>query len=347
MSAPSPRNRGRSRGRRPIVSGVGPVALLTLALGCSGPTVDSGSPGNRPAGLPAADTTVPVEYPAARWATAEPRTLGLDPAPLEGITGPLEGTATDCVVVVKKGKVVYEHTWNGFDPDKDQFAWSISKSVTSLLVGMALDEGKLRMDQPVAELVPEWQGTPSEAVTIRNLLSMDSGRFSDFQTEFVALQTTGAADQTAFSIGLSQQHPPGTVWAYSNTAVQVLERVLSLALNQGRWQDRQLVPASWIQASTKPSQQLRRDYGYLWWLNTPVPDIPYDPDLSGPGKEVAANAFLGLGLFGQYVTVIPDDSTVVVRTGRADQGADRFPDTKLILDLILRQVSTAEKAVRG
>src|SRR5439155_26344586 len=115
-----------------------------------GPTATGAAPAT-PAGLPAADTTTTtsaVEYPGAQWSTANPSTLGLDPAPLADVAVTLLGTDTDCVVVVKKGKVVYEHTWDGYDPDKDQFAWSVSKSVTSLLVGIAIDDGKLRLDEP-------------------------------------------------------------------------------------------------------------------------------------------------------------------------------------------------------
>ena len=46
-----------------------------------------------------------------------------------------------------------------------------------------------------------------------------------------------------------------------------MEIGLSAILQRGHWQDRQLIPAAWIDAMLTPSP-IKRDYGYLWWLNT-------------------------------------------------------------------------------
>lgn len=58
-----------------------------------------------------------------------------------------------------------------------------SKSVTSTLVGIAVDEGLLSLDDPASDYIQEWKGTPSEAVTVRNLVSNDSGRFYSFESD--------------------------------------------------------------------------------------------------------------------------------------------------------------------
>jgi CubicO group peptidase (beta-lactamase class C family) len=386
-----------ARSHTPTRYRCGLVVLAVVASACSG-SGDAGAPagGSTPgAGLPAA--APPAEYPGDRWRTAEPTTVGLAAGPLAEIPAKLEGTDTDCVVVLKKGVVVHESTWNGFDPDKDQVVWSVSKSITSLLVGIAVDEGKLRIEQKASDFITEWKGTPSEPVTIRNLLSMDSGRFEDYQTDFVTmpLQTD---DQSAFAIGLSQQFPPGTVWAYNNAGVEVLGTILEratgrsitdysreklfapigieatwlkdkaghvwayggavascrdlarigyLALHNGRWQDRQIVSEQWVRDSVKQSQQIRPNYGYLWWINVPAPTTPLEAQNGGPAPGVAKNAYFARGLFGQYIAVVPDDETVVVRTGRSQAGVDRFASTDDILNYVLRQVTTAEQAVPG
>jgi CubicO group peptidase (beta-lactamase class C family) len=77
---------------------------------------------------------------------------------------------------------------------------------------------------------PEWKGTPSEDVTVRDLLSNDSGRAWSPLIDY--RQLIAARDRTAFAVGLSQAQPPGTTWAYNNSAIQTLQRVLQNATGQ-------------------------------------------------------------------------------------------------------------------
>lgn len=65
-------------------------------------------------------------------------------------------------------------------------------------------------------------------MTIRHLLSGTSGRHWDAATDYRDMAIR-AEDKTAFAIGLGQDAPPGTVWAYNNAAVQVLSAVLHAA----------------------------------------------------------------------------------------------------------------------
>ena len=103
----------------------------------------------------------------------------------------------------------------------------MTKSVTSTLVGIALRDGSLRLDDRVSRYVPSWRGTESERVTVRNLLSNDSGRFWSMASDYSTM--SHARDRTAYAVGLSQQFAPETTWAYNNAAIQVLDRVLARA----------------------------------------------------------------------------------------------------------------------
>jgi CubicO group peptidase (beta-lactamase class C family) len=105
--------------------------------------------------------------------------------------------------------------------------FSITKSVTSTLVGIAIRDGDLRLDDKVSRYVPQWRGTPSESVTVRHLLSNDSGRFWSMQSDYRDL--LAARSRTRYAVGLPQQHAPGSAWAYNNAAIQVLEPVLEQA----------------------------------------------------------------------------------------------------------------------
>ena len=77
----------------------------------------------------------------------------------------------------------------------------------STLVGIAQDDGDLRIGDSASRWIPQWRGTPPQAVTVRDLLSMDSGRQWSAFTDYVRL--LAARDRTAFAIGLGQAAAPG------------------------------------------------------------------------------------------------------------------------------------------
>lgn len=112
--------------------------------------------------------------------------------------------------------------------DRPWRVYSITKSIVSLLVGVAEGDGLLAIDDPVAKYVPAWANGPSADVTVRHLLSMTSGRRWSPELDNEMIFT--ATDITEFAVGLDQEHPPGTSWQYDNIAAQVLEAVLTSAV---------------------------------------------------------------------------------------------------------------------
>ncbi|NRQ50454.1 beta-lactamase family protein [Aeromicrobium sp. YC3-14] len=89
---------------------------------------------------------------------------------------------------------------------------------------MHADDGSLDLDDTASESVDEWRGSPAEAVTVRDLLAMTSGRRWDEVSDSRMIRSE--PDKTAFSTGLSQVQRPGDEWVYDNSAVQTLESVL-------------------------------------------------------------------------------------------------------------------------
>lgn len=80
------------------------------------------------------------------------------------------------LIVVKDGTVVYERYELGNDAGTRWLSYSVAKSVTSLLVGAALEDGYIEsLDEPVADYLPRLKNTAYAQVTIRNLLQMASG----------------------------------------------------------------------------------------------------------------------------------------------------------------------------
>jgi CubicO group peptidase (beta-lactamase class C family) len=169
-------------------------------------------------------------HPSAAWQNVAPAAVGLDAAKLNEIAAQARGGRSNCLVVVRDGKLAGEWYFRGTGPNTAQDVFSATKSVASTLVGIAQDDGDLRIGERASKWIPQWRGTKSVAVTVRNLLSMDSGREWSPLTDYLRLLP--APDRTAFAIGLGQAAPPGTVWAYNNSAVQTLERVLAKATGE-------------------------------------------------------------------------------------------------------------------
>ena len=202
----------------------GGAAPSTSASGGTS-TTDGSSAGTTP-GTVATSSAGPV--PGAEWETADPASLGFDPVKLDELSAAAESGGSNCLVVVKDGKIVEEDYYGDKTADSAQEVFSATKSYSSTLVGIAQDEGLLDIDDPASDYIEEWKGTPSETVTIRNLLSNDSGRFYEYETDYFKM-AAGAPDKTQFAIDLTQPDPPGTVWNYNNSAIQTLDRVLTKA----------------------------------------------------------------------------------------------------------------------
>jgi CubicO group peptidase (beta-lactamase class C family) len=168
--------------------------------------------------------------PGAEWEVVPPASVGMDAAALERIAATAQAGKSNCLVVVRHGKIAGEWYFNGWTKDSTQNVFSVTKSLTSTLVGIAQDDGKLRLGAPASRWVPEWRGTPASAVTVRNLVGNDSGREWSPVLDYGDLSR--ATDRTQFAVDRAQTSEPGRVWVYNNTAIQSLQRVLRNATGQ-------------------------------------------------------------------------------------------------------------------
>jgi len=225
------------------------AAVALLAAACAGsdgsadgttPTTSTTTTATAPAAPGDATSTpaAPVEGPGAggmgagatEWETVEPDAVGLDGAVLDDLAARAEANESSCLLVVRHGRIAGEWYFGGGAADRAEEVFSATKSFTSILVGIAQDRGLLDLDDPAATQIEAWQGTDAEAVTVRNLLSNDSGRSWSLVQDYTEL--IGQEDKTGFAIGLGQDHEPGTTWAYNNAAIQTLDRVISEATDQ-------------------------------------------------------------------------------------------------------------------
>jgi CubicO group peptidase (beta-lactamase class C family) len=144
---------------------------------------------------------------------------------------------TDALVIVQRGRLVLERYAAPFDASSTQPSWSMAKSITQALAGLAVSDGRLDVLRPAD--APEWRGDndPRGAITLDQLLRMSSGlAFVEDYTPGSAsdviemLYGSGKADTAAYAATRPLIHPPGTFMAYASGTTNIVSRALGAAL---------------------------------------------------------------------------------------------------------------------
>ncbi|MBK8581927.1 MAG: serine hydrolase [Flavobacteriales bacterium] len=98
----------------------------------------------------------------------------------DSIKFPFENTLADhktvAFLVIHRDTIVYERYFKGYDPSRIHTSFSVAKSVISMLIGCAIEDGIIKgVDQPVTDFIPELKEKGFDKVTVENLLQMTSG----------------------------------------------------------------------------------------------------------------------------------------------------------------------------
>jgi CubicO group peptidase (beta-lactamase class C family) len=142
---------------------------------------------------------------------------------------PAHPRLTKAVVVLHDGQLIAERYAPGYGPDTPIYAHSLTKSVTNALIGILVREGKLQLHQPAP--IAAWRAptNPHHAITIDQLLRMDSGLPFD-ETDGALSPMTRMLflepDMAGYAAKMPLAHPPGTAWGYSNLSYLLLGRVI-------------------------------------------------------------------------------------------------------------------------
>jgi CubicO group peptidase (beta-lactamase class C family) len=194
---------------------------------------ETASERNRPVGMPGAGLR--PEEPVPPWDVVPPESEGLRSAGLEDITAFAAETdpALRGVVVVRHGAIVFERYFQGFHAASLHTVNSITKSVLSALVGIALERRLLPgLELPVAEYFPEvndprvdpWVRT----ITLRHLLTMTAG-WGPFHL-MDAFTSDPALVRTALQRPL--RHAPGETFCYDNLSAHLVSVLLARVTSQ-------------------------------------------------------------------------------------------------------------------
>ena len=309
------------------------------------------------------------------------------------------------ILVARGGRTVYTEHF-GTDADAYWGLQSVTKSIVSTLVGIALDEGLIvGVDATLAELLPDDLGVMSRAVrttTLRQLLTMSAG----FPAGMAATPEFTHEKHWVRAILAHPESPPGQEFVYSNgtshllaaiveeatgmsildfarsrlfgplgiesasalqpvvTSIEALKaldeadfawpvdpqgtgtgwfglrlrpedllKIGQLFLDEGRWEDRQVVSTQWVADAT--TQQVEVDsglgYGYQWWTG----------DLDGE------TSYQAIGYGGELIVVVPSRDLVVVTATELRQadltsrGIDADVLLAIIEDAIVSQFGSA------
>lgn len=148
---------------------------------------------------------------------------------------------TRAVIVLRDGRVIAERYAAGYTADMRYISWSMAKSVTAILVGFIVEDGRLDLDAPAP--IAEWQGVddPRRAITLRQLLNMASGLdhtevgdpIWDSDTNRM-LFTSGTDDMAGYAIDRPLEAEPGAHYEYSSATTVILSRIIADTLTNSR-----------------------------------------------------------------------------------------------------------------
>lgn len=136
------------------------------------------------------------------------------------------GARTSAVLIATPQSILAEHYLDGFSPTTSQRTWSVAKSIGASIIGVAVQQQLLNLNQPTG--LQNWSSPldPRQAITLENLLHMASGLDSQVagnRTDRVYIGG-GLVSDTATEAAL--EAPPGLRWKYANNDTMLIGRVL-------------------------------------------------------------------------------------------------------------------------
>lgn len=171
---------------------------------------------------------MPTHWPTDDWDEVAPSTVGLDSGALAQLADAASTAIprVQALLIARHGRLAFEAYYHGFHARSLLSISSITKSVISALVGVALGQGLLAdLDQPVYDYFPEFVAVAADdprkrSITMRHLLSMTSGFAPDLPEDFY-LHVVRAALERPLA------HTPGDQFRYDSQGVDVLSAILT------------------------------------------------------------------------------------------------------------------------
>jgi len=170
-------------------------------------------------------------------AFAKPKMV-IDPQEQQAVIDYINGNSTliDSVVVYHNGTTVMEEYFAGYSGTTPHDTQSATKSITSALIGIAIDKGIIAsVDQPIYQLLPKKYGYlftedstgDKEDITVRMLLTMTSGlKWVDFGPDSSFTKLFAAPDSVAFILAEPLVTAPGAAFEYNTGSSHLLSAII-------------------------------------------------------------------------------------------------------------------------
>ncbi|MGB2758130.1 MAG: serine hydrolase domain-containing protein [Acidimicrobiia bacterium] len=162
------------------------------------------------------------------FTAVNPADVGMDPVIVGAVVQMMARDTSHSFRIYRHGCLVGQTVGDsqGSYNDKAEY-FSLTKSITSLVVGRAITLGKLSLDDTVAKFFPNADAAHG-AITIRELLNDTSG----LQFSWLGDVLAGGGDEVAQALSLPVVAQPGTTWAYSQTTFTLLTEITKIAVGQ-------------------------------------------------------------------------------------------------------------------
>jgi CubicO group peptidase (beta-lactamase class C family) len=301
------------------------------------------------------DTMYFPSDPETNWETISSSQLGWNQDAIQPLKDFLIAKHTKSFIVLVNGRIVMEEYFNGH-AQSTSWEWnSAGKTLVGITTGIAQEDGFLDINQNISDyLGTGWTNMQPEKenlIKVRHLLTMTSG-IDDTKQLVIKENLTYVADagsrwaygnvfqklidvvslavnsdfEAYFSekvknkIGMDGYWDYGPIFTIYHSTTRSMARFGLLALNNGKWNNEQIVDESFFTASTHSSQDINPSYGYFWWLNgktkymIPGSQTVYDGFLV---SDAPADMYAAMGAADQRIYVIPGKKMVIVRMGEA------------------------------
>lgn len=145
-------------------------------------------------------------------------------------------TRGDALIIAKDGQIIFEEYAPHWPPEKPHILWSATKSLTNIMVGIAVKDRRVSLDESICKKIDELRGSEYCQIKVFDLLSHSSGlRWNEIYESSIAESSPismlyGPKSGNMTSFVLSAPHsfdaPAGTRWMYSTGDTNLLDKVL-------------------------------------------------------------------------------------------------------------------------
>lgn len=325
-------------------------------------------------------------WPTEEWQTSQPEQQNMRSEILNPVVDYIEEwnedhqfSDVDSIIVVKNGFIVKEAYFGLYGENDIHGLWSVTKSITSILIGIAIKEGYIEsVEENVLEYFSDREianiDERKESIKLKHLLMMSTG-FDYPGDDAIWTSWMSAQNQVQYILDQPMATTPGSIFNYDTGGSHLLSAILEIAtnkstleyakeklfdplgithytwlhdkqgiyfgghgiyfeprdiakigylyINNGTWENGQIVSEEWVSYSTTTQWPLSDYWGYShqWWTH-PI-----------------YGAFAAAGKFGQRIIAIPKHDLVVVFTATLSD-ADGEPYFTILEDYILDAIST-------